>query len=134
MRILRFESIEKNSHRILATPEHFQRYGFPQTPKDLISRPCIAYQFADGSLYLWEFSENGKPLKHKPLGQWIFSDSYMEVDAAKACLGLASVPESLVAEELELGTLICVLKPFSHSFYGLYLYYPIGMCLPHYEW
>jgi len=109
---------------VVATPDHFQYYGFPQSPKDLSAHPCIAYQFADGSLYHWEFWQDGKPLKHKPVGQWVFSDTYMEVAAAKSGLGLAYVPESLVAEELELGTLICVLKSYIHSFSGLYLYYP----------
>lgn len=38
---------------IVGTPEHFRRYGFPQTPADLKAHPCIAYQFADGSVYQW---------------------------------------------------------------------------------
>lgn len=36
---------------VVGTPEHFRRYGFPQTPADLVIHPCIAYQFGDGSLY-----------------------------------------------------------------------------------
>lgn len=45
---------------IVATPAHFRRYGFPQTPADLVAHPCIAYQFADGSDYQWELVEDGK--------------------------------------------------------------------------
>ncbi|MBB6054694.1 LysR family transcriptional regulator [Tolumonas osonensis] len=108
----------------VATPEHFSRYGFPQTLKDLAGHPCIAYQFADGSLYQWEFWLDGKLIKHKPQGQWVFSDSYMEASAARKGLGLAYVPEDLVAEDLEHGTLIRVLKRYSHRFAGLHLYYP----------
>jgi len=108
----------------VATPEHFRCHGFPQAPKDLMVHPCIAYQFADGSLYQWEFWQDGKSVKHKPQGQWVFSDSYMEAAAAKAGLGLAYVPEELVAEEIEQGSLIRVLKPYSHRFAGLHLYYP----------
>ncbi|WP_024873456.1 LysR family transcriptional regulator [Tolumonas lignilytica] len=109
---------------VVATPEHLQRYGFPQTPKDLTEHPCIAYQFADGSLYLWEFWQDGKLIKHKPQAQWIFSDSYIEAAAARRGLGMAYVPEDLVAEDLEQGTLIRVLKRYSHRFAGLHLYYP----------
>jgi DNA-binding transcriptional LysR family regulator len=108
----------------VATPEHFRHYGFPQTPKDLATHPCIAYQFADGSIYQWDFWQEGKSIKHKPQGQWVFSDSYIEVAAARRGLGLAYVPEDLVAEDLERGTLIRVLKLYSHCFAGLYLYYP----------
>jgi DNA-binding transcriptional LysR family regulator len=108
----------------VATPEHFSRYGFPQSPTDLVVHPCIAYQFSDGSLYQWELWDEGKLLKHKPQGQWVFSDSYMEAAAAKLGLGLAYVPEELVAEDLERGNLIRVLKMYSHRFPGLHLYYP----------
>lgn len=109
---------------VVATPEHFRRYGFPQTPTDLAAHPCIAYQFADGSLYQWEFWQDGKLIKYKPQGQWVFSDSYMEAAAAKMGLGIAYVPEDLVMEDLEQGRLVRVLIPFSHRFAGLYLYYP----------
>lgn len=109
---------------VVATPEYFQRYGFPQSPADLKNHSCIAYQFSDGKLYDWEFWQDERQLKHRPQGQWIFSDSYLEVAAAREGLGLAYVPESLVAEELAIGSLICVLKSYSHSFPGLHLYYP----------
>lgn len=108
----------------VATPEHFRRYGIPQTPTDLAEHPCIAYQFADGSFYQWEFWQEGKVIKHKPQGQWVFSDSYMEAAAARRGLGVAYVPEDLVEQDLELGTLIRVLKPYSHRFAGVHLYYP----------
>lgn len=109
---------------VVATPEHFRRYGFPQTPKDLTVHPCISYQFADGSAYHWEFWQEGKLIKYKPLGQWVFSDSYMEAAAARMGLGIAYVPEDLVLEDLEQGRLVRVLKSFSHRFAGLHLYYP----------
>ncbi|MFC3913904.1 LysR family transcriptional regulator [Pseudaeromonas sharmana] len=109
---------------VVATPEHLLQYGFPQTLADLALHPCIAYQFADGSLYQWELWDEGKLVKHKPQGQWVFSDSYMEAAAARAGLGLAYVPEDLVAEDLGRGNLIQVLQNFSHSLDGQHLYYP----------
>ncbi|ATO34558.1 HTH-type transcriptional regulator PgrR [Dickeya dianthicola] len=109
---------------VVATPDHFRHYGFPQTPADLVVHPCIAYQFADGSLYHWELWQDGKPLRHKPQGQWVFADSYMEVAAARLGLGLAYVPEELVADDLAQGTLIRVLQRYSHRLAGLHLYYP----------
>ncbi|MFM5029372.1 LysR family transcriptional regulator [Aeromonas rivipollensis] len=109
---------------MVATPDHFLQYGFPQTLAELAAHPCIAYQFADGSLYQWELWQEGKLVKHRPEGQWVFSDSYMEAAAARMGLGLAYVPEELVADELVRGTLIRVLQRFSHRLDGLYLYYP----------
>lgn len=109
---------------MVATPDHFRLYGFPQTPADLAAHPCIAYQFADGSLYQWELWQEGKLIRHKPQGQWVFSDSYMEAAGARAGLGLAYVPEELVADDLAHGHLIRVLMTYSHKLDGLYLYYP----------
>ncbi|AHE50449.1 LysR family transcriptional regulator [Aeromonas hydrophila 4AK4] len=109
---------------MVATPDHFLQYGFPQTPAELAVHPCIAYQFADGSLYQWELWQEGKLVKHRPQGQWVFSDSYLEAAAARIGLGLAYVPEELVTDELERGTLIRVLPRFSHRLEGMYLYYP----------
>lgn len=109
---------------MVATPDHLLQYGFPQAPADLAGHPCIAYQFADGSLYSWELWQEGKSVRHRPRGQWVFSDSYMEAAAARRGLGLAYVPEELVTDELERGTLIRVLQRFSHRLDGLFLYYP----------
>ncbi|MEB6020887.1 MULTISPECIES: LysR family transcriptional regulator [Enterobacteriaceae] len=109
---------------VVGTPDHFRRYGFPHTPDDLVAHPCIAYQFADGSLYQWELNQDNKKVTHRPQGQWVFSDSYMEAEAARRGLGLAYVPEELVTDDLTSGKLIRVLQPYSISLEGSYLYYP----------
>lgn len=109
---------------MVATPDHFLQYGFVQTPADLAGHPCIAYQLADGSIYQWELWQEGKLIKHRPQGQWVFSDSYMEAAAARMGLGLAYVPKDMVAADIEQGTLIPVLQSFSHRLDGQHLYYP----------
>ncbi|ROP61747.1 LysR family transcriptional regulator [Enterobacter sp. BIGb0383] len=109
---------------VVATPEHFRRYGFPQTPADLAVHPCIAYQFGDGSLYPWELTQDDKKVTHRPQGQWVFSDSYMEAEAARLGLGLAYVPVELVADDLDRGGLIRVMQRYSLRMEGLFLYYP----------
>lgn len=109
---------------IVGTPEHFRRYGFPQTPADLVIHPCITYQFGDGRVYAWELSLDDKKITHQPQGQWVFADSYMEAKAARLGLGLAYVPEELVRDDLERGTLIRVLQRYSLRLEGSFLYYP----------
>lgn len=109
---------------VVGTHDHLRRYGFPQKPADLAAHPCIAYQFADGSLYQWELVQEGKSVRHRPEGQWALSDSYMEAEAARLGLGLAYVPVELVTDDLERGTLIRVLQRYSLRMDGLFLYYP----------
>ena len=107
---------------VVGTPEHFRRYGFPQTPADLVVHPCIAYQFGDGTIYAWELNQDGKKITPRPQGQW--ADSYMEAKAARLGLGLAYVPQELVADDLERGGLIRVLQRYSQRLEGSFLYYP----------
>lgn len=109
---------------VVGTPEHFRRYGFPQTPADLVVHPCIAYQFGDGSLYAWELNEQGKKNYPPASGAVAFADSYMEAKAARLGLGLAYVPQELVADDLERGALIRVLQRYSQRLEGSFLYYP----------
>ncbi|HFZ8994345.1 TPA: LysR family transcriptional regulator [Citrobacter freundii] len=109
---------------VVGSPGHFRRYGFPQTPADLVVHPCIAYQFGDGSLYQWELHQDDKKITHRPQGQWVFADSYMEAKAARMGLGLAYVPQELVADDLERGRLIRVLQRYSQRLEGSFLYYP----------
>ena len=109
---------------VVGTPDHFRRYGFPQTPADLVTHPCIAYQLGDGSVYAWELHQDGKSITHQPQGQWAFADSYMEAKAATLGLGLAYVPKELVSDDLERGSLIRVLQRYSRQLDGSFIYYP----------
>ena len=109
---------------VVATPEHFRRYGFPSTPSDLAAHPCIAYQLGNRSLAPWDLWHQGEPYLHHPQGQWVVADSYMEVAAALRGLGAAYVPLDLVQGALDRGELIRVLKEHSHRYPGSYLYYP----------
>lgn len=71
---------------VVGTPEHFRRYGFPQTPADfgrppasLISSATVA--FTPGN------NVDGKKITHPPQGQWAFAGSYMEAKAAGSVWG-----------------------------------------------
>lgn len=59
-----------------------------------------------------------------PTGAMGFADSYMEAKAARLGLGLAYVPEELVADDLVQGSLIRVLQRYSQRLDGSFLYYP----------
>ncbi|MDN5569487.1 MAG: LysR substrate-binding domain-containing protein, partial [Paracoccus sp. (in: a-proteobacteria)] len=75
-------------------------------------------------LYAWEFEKDGQPLRVRVDGQLTFNNSYAMIDAAVAGLGIAYVPENIVAAQLTAGTLIQTLDDCSPFFEGYYLYYP----------
>lgn len=115
---------EEMKMAVVATPEHFRRYGFPKTPPDLAAHPCIAYQLGNRGVAPWDLWYQGEPYLHHPQGQWAFAESYMETAAALRGLGAAYVPLGLVEDALERGDLIRVLKEHSHRYPSSYLYYP----------
>ena len=77
-----------------------------------------------GSLYAWEFEKDGQALRVRVDGQVTFNNSYAMIDAAVSGLGIAYVPEDIVATNLASGRLELVLDDWSPKFDGYFLYYP----------
>lgn len=110
---------------VVAVPEYFEKYGFPQTSQELVNHQCIGYRLTtQGGLYAWEFVKDGLEFKVKVEGQWVFNETYHTVDAVRLGLGLGYVPEDVVQHDLEQGHLIRVLDEYSMVFPGFHLYYP----------
>ena len=83
---------------VVGTPEHFRRYGFPQTPADLVAHPASLISSATAAFtrnLMW-MAKNHPPAS----GTVAFADSYMEAKAARLGLGLAYVPEELITDDL----------------------------------
>jgi DNA-binding transcriptional LysR family regulator len=80
-------------------------------------------------IYAWELNQDGKKITHRPQGQWAFADSYMEAKAARLGLGLAYVPQELVADDLERGALIESCSVTASGWKALSII-PIVMCRP----
>ena len=57
-------------------------------------------------------------------GQVTFNNSYAMIDAAVSGLGIAYVPEDIVASRISSGALELVLDDWSPLFDGYFLYYP----------
>ncbi len=112
-----YNSVRPHHYNGGLTPEESEnRYHFYCKTVANITCPLHVYQ--------WELNQNDKKITHRPEGQWVFSDSYMEAEAARLGLGLAYVPVELIADDLEHGKLIRVLQRYSLRMEGLFLYYP----------
>ncbi|MEM5468488.1 MAG: LysR family transcriptional regulator [Sulfitobacter sp.] len=129
------ESIEKDMIAVrigpdwrlvaVASPSYVARRGVPEHPQDLIHHNCIGMRhITSGGLYSWEFEKDEQPLRVRVDGQLVFNNAYAMIDAAVSGLGIAYMPENIVAAALEAGTLVQVLDDWSPFFEGYYLYYP----------
>ena len=74
--------------------------------------------------YAWEFENNGQAFTVKADGQLVFNSIIHVLNAAVDGIGLAYVPEQLVAPYLADGRLQEVLAHWCPEFQGYHLYYP----------
>ncbi|MDP3404663.1 MAG: LysR family transcriptional regulator [Brevundimonas sp.] len=109
----------------VASPDYLAERGRPVHPGDLVSHACINMRHESaGGLYAWEFGKDGQALRVRVDGQVTFNNSYAMVDAAVSGLGIAYVPDDIVASHLASGELELVLDDWSPMFDGYFLYYP----------
>ncbi|RWQ62363.1 MAG: LysR family transcriptional regulator, partial [Mesorhizobium sp.] len=75
---------------VVGAPSYFARRKPPKTPQDLMAHDCINLRLPTyGGLYAWEFEKNGRELKVRVEGQFVFNTSALRLNAVLAGFGLA---------------------------------------------
>lgn len=108
----------------VASPAYLARHEAPGAPHDLAKHRCIRFRFESGALYRWDLEKHGKGASVDVDGPMTLGNTNLMVEAALAGIGIAWVPDYLVAEHLAAGRLVQVLAQWSPTFAGLCLYYP----------
>jgi DNA-binding transcriptional LysR family regulator len=110
---------------VVGAPSYFARRNQPQTPQDLTTHACINLRLpTHGGLYAWEFERDGRELRVRVEGQFMFNTTALILKAALAGFGLAYLPEEQVQPHLTEGRLVRVLEDWCPPFSGYHLYYP----------
>jgi DNA-binding transcriptional LysR family regulator len=110
---------------IVGAPSYFARRPRPRAPDDLARHSCIQYrQTVDGLVVGWPLLRNGKTRRISVDGQVMVNDAHLATRAAVDGLGIALTTEALAEPFLRSGQLIRVLKDWSPSFEGFFVYYP----------
>ncbi|MCD9096451.1 LysR family transcriptional regulator [Luteimonas fraxinea] len=110
---------------VVGSPSYFSRFPRPKSPHDLTQHNCITIRLPTyGGIFAWEFEKKGKELKVRVEGQLVFNNIALRLKAALDGLGLAYMPEDLVAEHVRAGRLVRVLADWCPPFPGYHLYYP----------
>lgn len=109
---------------VVAAPGYMQDRVAPVAPDDLASHICIGSRTPAGRPYKWEFERHGHAIEVEAGGPLILNRTELMVQAALAGLGIAFVPERLVASHLAAGRLIAMLEDWCPAYPGLFLYYP----------
>jgi DNA-binding transcriptional LysR family regulator len=110
---------------VVGSPAYFERHPRPQTPQDLTDHNCINMRLPTyGGLFPWEFEKDGRALNVRVDGQLVFNAIGPRVESALEGLGLAYMPEDVVAAYIAAGELVRVLDDWCPPFDGYHLYYP----------
>jgi DNA-binding transcriptional LysR family regulator len=110
---------------VVASPEYLRRCPAPRHPDDLARHNCVRFRFAGtGAIYKWEFRIAERLVEYEVPGNLTISDTMFAVEAALEGVGLAYTFDQLALPHIRAKRLIRVLRSYSPTFPGFYLYYP----------
>ncbi|MDM0002589.1 LysR family transcriptional regulator [Variovorax sp. J22P240] len=113
------------TRRVVATAEHWARYGLPSTPGDLLTHRCIGFRYkSSGALERWAFVQDGKSFSLSPTNALVVNDVASIVQATLDGIGAAYVTSCYVDGLVERGRLVRALDDWMPSLPALTLYYP----------
>jgi DNA-binding transcriptional LysR family regulator len=116
---------------VVGSPAYFSKRSRPKTPQDLAAHDCINLRLpTHGELLAWEFERDGHKLNAHVQGQCVFNIGTQILRAALAGLGLAYLPDDMVAQHVEEGHLVPVLQDWCQPFSGYHLYFPSRQASP----
>ncbi len=110
---------------VVGSPAYLKQHPQLETPHQLTEHRCINIRHRpNGSIYAWEFEQDGREFSIKLDGQIVFNSIMHVLNSAVDGIGLAYVPEELAAPYLADGRLVSLLTEWSPYFQGYHLYYP----------
>jgi DNA-binding transcriptional LysR family regulator len=110
---------------VVGAPSYLVDRQEPLHPKELVGHTCINFRLpSSGTLYAWEFEEDGREIKVRVDGQLAFNNTFDALEATLDGFGLAYIPEEIILPFVEQGRLVRVLQKWSPPWDGYHLYYP----------
>ncbi|HWW36398.1 MAG TPA: LysR family transcriptional regulator, partial [Xanthobacteraceae bacterium] len=109
---------------VIAAASYVRKRGRPSRPRELEQFNCIQLRRSTGSIFEWDFVEDGKPVRVPINGSLIVNDVEVCLRAVLRGVGFARLPISLVMSYIEKGELETALDEYAVEVPGLMLYYP----------
>jgi DNA-binding transcriptional LysR family regulator len=104
---------------LVATPDYLREHGEPQTPEALLTHEALLQGTES-----WRFMDGDKIITVHPRGRFKADNGTAIAAAALAGLGIAALPDFLVADHLASGTLVRVMTQYPSPEAGLYVVRP----------
>jgi len=123
--------IGQQSLVVCASPAYLERHGTPRIPADLGQHQCLLFRMpSSGRDRPWQFRIDGDIVEVQPESRLRLGDGEALVDAAIAGLGIAQVPDYMVADAHGAGRVVEVLSEFRAPPIPISVVYPTSRMLP----
>jgi DNA-binding transcriptional LysR family regulator len=109
---------------VVGSPEYFRKHPVPTSPADLMQHNCIRSRLARGELYKWELERAGEQVAIDVPGQLTLDEAELSRQAALHHIGLACLPEPVIARDIADRTLVPILEDWNTPYPGFCLYHP----------
>lgn len=116
--------------RLVGAPAYFDRVGRPQHPDEVKQLNCVRYSLA-ARQNVWEFGKAGcDPVRVPVDGTILSNNGEATLEMVAGGLGVAYLPDFLVAEAVEAGRLEVVLADWDESTLTCHALYPSRRYVP----
>ena len=105
--------------KLVASPAYIKAHGVPETPKDI-----LAHQALMQGTESWQFMDGEKVVTVHPQGRFKADSGLALVTGAVAGLGIANLPEGLVADRLASGELVSIMTHYPLRPAGIFVVRP----------
>jgi DNA-binding transcriptional LysR family regulator len=106
-----------------ASKAYLKAHGVPGHPRELLAHACIRHRFLSGHMPAWEFVRGKQNVKISPNGPLIANRVGLQIEAARAGLGIVHAFDGFLAPALAARALVPILENWSERFTGPYLYF-----------
>jgi DNA-binding transcriptional LysR family regulator len=110
---------------VVAAPSYLKKHGTPQKPEDLSRHNCFIYTLSSRP-FEWNFkaSNAGGSRQIKVRGTLHANHGHLLLEPLRDGEGIAMLPEFLLAQDLEKGTIVPILSKFPADPLTLFVVYP----------
>lgn len=107
--------------KLVASPEYIRDHGAPETPDELLTHQALMQ-----GTETWRFIDGDKTIAVHPQGRFKADNGTALAAAAAAGLGVAALPDFLIADDLASGALIPVMMRYPLTEAGIFVVRPPG--------
>jgi DNA-binding transcriptional LysR family regulator len=110
---------------VVAAPSYLKAHGTPQKPEDLSRHNCFIYTLSSRP-FEWSFKAHGSGgVRHvKVRGTIQANHGHLLLEPLRDGAGIAMLPEFLLSQDLEKGTIVPILTKFPVDLLTLFVVYP----------